>query len=220
MNVHTPRNSQTLDTLVAVYLPALPHGMPPEIVAGIKDAAVRAFAQHGPAAFEASRETTVIHETGHAIVGAAEGFRIRELKIFQRSATVWGGRCEEDAATWTSGPDSSAEDDLRRARLAIGGLAAEALCGLDKPGSSLDELVVSQFLGVNAGAKLDNFSPNDEEHTAYVKELWHEQVWGIAVADLRDNREPFCELAELLNQHEHLKSAKLSKVLDKVKRRV
>jgi hypothetical protein len=205
--------------IAALYLPSLPVGMPPQMVAGIRDAALRAFLAHGAAAFEAPRETTIMHETGHGIVGAAEGFRIRELRIFQRSARVWGGRCEEADATWSTGPDSSAEDDLRRARFTIGGLAAEALCGRDKPGSSLDELVLSQVLGMNAGGKLGDPTLSDEAHHAYVQRLWHEQVWGVALADLRANREPFCALAELLNQHERIKGEKLAKMLGQVKRR-
>ena len=59
----------------------------------------------------------------------------------------WGGLCSEAGGVWTSGPDSHAEDDLRRARFIIAGLAGEALTGLDKPGSSLDELALSQLIG-------------------------------------------------------------------------
>jgi hypothetical protein len=205
------------------YLPILPQGTPPEVVAGIRDAALRAYHGHGAAAFEASIETAIAHEVGHGIVGAAEGFGIRSLAVFPRTAPglgqVWGGRCVEAAATWTTGPDTSAEDDLRRARFIIAGLAGEAITGHDKPGSSLDELALSQFVGINAAVKLRDLTLSDEAYSAYVKQLWHEQVWGVAVSVLRANWEPFNQLAGYLHRDKYVHGRTLDKVLAQVKRR-
>jgi hypothetical protein len=200
----------------------LPQGTPPELVAAIRDAAFHALHEHGAAAFAAPREAAIMHETGHAIVGAAQGFEIREISIFLRSTPggeVWSGRCIEIGGPWTTGPDSSADDDLRRARFIIAGLAGEAITGVDKPGSSLDELALSQLIGINAGVKLGDPTLNDEAHSAYVQQLWHEQVWGVAISILRANREPFMQLAGYLHRDERVKGRKLEKVLAQVERR-
>jgi hypothetical protein len=201
----------------------LPQDTPPQLISAIADAACSAYHKHGAAAFAAPREAAIAHEVGHAIVGAAQGFRIRKLIVFPRTAPgfgeVWGGRCMEAGGTWTTGPDSSAQDDLRRARFTIGGLAGEAMCGLDKRGSSLDELALSQLVGINAGVKLGDPTLTDEAHSAYVQQLWHEQVWGVAVAILRANYHPFMQLRERLRQRECIEGPMLRKVLDQVKRR-
>jgi hypothetical protein len=204
------------------HLPTLPQGTPPELIATIGDAARRAFYQHGASAFEAPREAAIVHEAGHGIVGTAEGFRIRKITIFLRSAPggqIWGGRCMEAAGTWTTGPDSSADDDLRRARFIIAGLAGEAITGHDKPGSSLDELALSQLIGINAGVKLGDPTLNDEAHSAYVQQLWHEQVWGAAISVLRANWGPFNQLAEYLHRNGQIHGSTLHKVLAQVNRR-
>ena len=54
------------------------------------------------------------------------------------------------------------------ARVIIAGLAGEAMTSNDKPGSSLDELALSQFIVLNAAVKR-----NDDD----AKRLWHEEVW-------------------------------------------
>ena len=123
----------------------------------------------------------------------------------------------EAGGTWTTGPDSSVEDDLRHAQFIIAGLAGEAITGLDKPGSSLDELALSQFVGTNAGVKLADPTLSDAAHAAFVQRLWHEQVWNVTLAILFANQEPFMELAEYLNQQERRRRT-LRKVLAQVKR--
>jgi hypothetical protein len=201
----------------------LPKGAPPGLIAGIEDAALRAYDEHGAAAFAAPLEAAVAHETGHGIIGAAEGFGIRKITIFARMVPglgeVWGGRCEEAAATWTTGPDTSADEDLRRARFAIAGLAGEAIMRMDKPGSSLDELALSQMLGCNAGTKLDDPARTDEAQAAFVQKLWHEEVWGVAIAILRANQEPFSQLAGCLHRDREVQGRTLDKILSQVKRR-
>jgi hypothetical protein len=203
-------------------LPNLPHGTPPQLVAAIEGAAYRAFSRHGRSAFEAPRNAAIAHEVGHAIVGAHEGFTIRAVAVFSRSVPslglVWGGRCLEAGGTWTTGPDSSADEDLRRARFIIAGLAGEAITGHDRPGSSLDELVLSQVVGLNVAAKRDDPNQSDAEYSAYAERLWHEQVWGVAIAILHGNREAFLQVAEHLHQHEQVHGGKLRKALAAVKR--
>jgi hypothetical protein len=198
---------------------SLPQGTPPQLISAIEDAIHDALNRHGAVAFEAPREVAIFHEVGHAIVGTHEGIKIREITISSTAfGQVWGGRCLQFGGTWTTGPDTSADDDLHRARMIIAGLAAEALTGTDRPGSSLDELALSQLVGINAAVKLGDPTLNDEAHLAYVQQLWHERVWRAAVAILRANRKPFFELAECLNQKERVRGWKLHKILAQMER--
>ena len=201
----------------------LPKGFPPGLITAVEDATLDVFQRHGVSAFAAPQKAAVVHEVGHAIVGTHEGFKIQEISICSRTVPivglVWGGRCEEKAETWTSGPDTSSEDDLRRARFAIAGIAGEAIYRLDKPGSSLDETVLSQMLGHNAAVKLGHIlSLSDAEYNAYAEHFWNEQVWDVTIAILRNNREPFMQVAELLDKRKRVKGGKLHKILDQVKR--
>jgi hypothetical protein len=124
---------------------ALPHGIPLQVMAGIENAAFDVLRRHGSDAFHAPLDAALAHETGHAVVATHEGFTIRQVTVGSRSVPglglVWGGRCAEAGGAWTTGPDSSVDEDLRRARVIIGGLAGETVTGLDRPGSSLDELM-------------------------------------------------------------------------------
>jgi hypothetical protein len=200
----------------------LPIGTPPELVAAIADYTRDIFDRHGMSAFIAPREAAVAHEVGHAIVGAHEGFSIREITLYSRTVAhygvTWGGRCMEVSSTWTSGPDSSADDDLKRARFIIAGLAGETLTGLNKPGSSLEEEALSQLIGHHATKKLAYDRMSHAEYPAYAKQFWDTQVWGVAVAILRANREPFNRLAYYLQRKDHLHGGKLHKVLAQVTR--
>ena len=119
---------------------------------------------------------------------------------------------------WTTGPDTPADDDLRRARIIIAGLAGEAGCREDLPGSSLDELVLSQVLGLNAAAKLnDDPGRSDEEYDAYAQRLWCEQVWRVTFAILDANREPFQQIVLHLHETGKVQGAKLRQVLAQVR---
>jgi hypothetical protein len=214
MNVHTPRAAHAQELV-------LPQGTPPELITAIEDAARSALDHHGLLAFMMTRDAALAHEAGHAVVAAHEGIIIRRVTIFSRSiagVACWGGQCMDAGGTWTTGPDTSADDDLRRARMIIAGLAGEALTGLDRAGSSLDELALSQLVGLNAAAKLADPKLTGAEYSAYAKQLWHEQVWGVAVAIVRNNRDPFMQLVEHLHQHQKIKGGKLHAILANVKR--
>ena len=204
-------------------LATLPQGTPPALITVIEDTTRRAFDRHGLPAFMMPREAALVHETGHAIVAAHEGLTVRSVSIFSRpvpkAGLVWGGWCIDAGGTWTTGPDTSADDDLRRARIIIAGLAGEALTRRDLPGSSIDELALSQLVSLNAAVKLDNdLDRSDEEYSAYAERLWHEQVWNVALAILLANQEPFNCLVQCLHEKEKVKGAKLRHVLAQVKR--
>jgi hypothetical protein len=195
---------------------------PPELITAVEDQLRRVLEHHGASAFAAPREAAIVHEVGHAIVGTHEGFTVRQISIYPQSVPIlgdqWAGRCIE-GGPWTSGPDSTADDDLHRARYCIAGLAGEAVCGRDKPGSSIDELALSQLIGVNAASKLADYRvlTTDEAYTEYAKRLWHEQIWNVDIAILRANREPFQQIADNLHQNGCIKGSKLRKLLSQVR---
>jgi hypothetical protein len=206
------------------FLPVLPPHIPPEVVDSIRAAALHAYLEQGASAFAATREETTNHEAGHAIVGTAEGIKIRSISIFQQSmpgvGQVWTGRCIEEASTWSSGPNTTAEDDLGRARFILAGYMAERLTGHDRAGSSLDEIMLSQFVFTNAAVKLGDPPLRDEAALfAYRKELYTKEVWGVTQEILRANHEPCKQLAEYLYQHKHVRGQTLDKVLAQVERR-
>ena len=214
---------QALAAGTSFTLATLPQGAPPALMTAIEDAARCALDRHGLAAFMMSRDAALAHETGHAIVAAHEGLTVRSVTIFSRSVPnvglAWGGWCMDAGGTWTTGPATSADDDLRRARIIIAGLAGEAIAGQDLPGSSLDELALSQLVGLNAAAKLDDDPDrSDEEYSAYAQRLWHERVWNVALAILFANQEPFNCLVQCLHEKEKVKGARLRHVLAQVKR--
>src|SRR5262249_15592715 len=127
----------------------LPQGAPPEFVRCIENAVRETLNKHGHSAFSMPRVAAIAHEAGHAIVAAHEGQIFRSVKIESRLVPgfgmVWGGCCSADG-TWSTGPDTTAQSDLSRARIVIAGLVAEKLCGLGEPGSSMDERAVATAL--------------------------------------------------------------------------
>jgi hypothetical protein len=56
---------------------------------------------------------------------------VRAVSIFSQEVppfgTAWGGCCAWAGGGWTSGPATSAEDDLRIARMIVAGLAGEVI---------------------------------------------------------------------------------------------
>jgi len=207
--------------MTSIHTLALPQGAPPELRTCIEDAVRRTLDQHGLTAFMMPREAALVHEAGHAIVAAHEGLAIRSVRVFSHAGPgveLWGGLCTE-ADGWRTGPDTTADDDLRRARVIIAGLAGEAITGKDKPGSSLDELALSQMVGLNAAVKLDaDQGRSAVEYEAFAKALWHEQVWGVAVAILYANQGAFLQIVQHLHQKQRLQGSRLRQVLAQVRR--
>ena len=190
---------------------------PTELARAINGAIRKVLDQHGPVAFAMPRDAAIVHEVAHAIVGAHEGLKIRCVRItayavFGVLEVVWSGSCDE-AGPWSCGPHSTVDADLSRARMTIAGLAGETVTGLDKPGSSLDELVLSQTIVSGVAVKLGH--PDEEA----AQRLWHARVWNEALLILRENNLPFCELAGALDARELVKGKKLREILRRVKRR-
>jgi hypothetical protein len=164
------------------------------------------------------RDAAIAHEAGHAIVAAHEGQIFRSVNIESRSVPgfgmVWSGWCSADG-TWTSGPDTTAESDLSRARIVIAGLVAEHIARTANPGSSIDERSLSLALASNAANKLYQ-SP--AEFKTFAERLWREQVLGFDYDILCANLEPFQQLRTQLNEREKVKGGKLRAILAKVRR--
>lgn len=208
---------------IDIVLPVLPKGTPLQLSAAIAHGTRNALNRHGVSAFIATRNAAAAHEAGHAIVGAHQGFTIREITIYSRSTPLglmWGGRCKDADGPWTTGPDSSVDDDLRYARFIIAGLAGEAMTRLDKPGSSIDELGLSQLIGLNIANKIADPALSHEEYHAFAERFWHQNVWHEALVILQANQKPFLQLAGHLHQAQRINGAKLRKILTQVKKRV
>src|SRR5262249_20943204 len=117
MTAHSPtpsaRDAQALNL----------QGTPPELIDAIENAVRGAYNQHGICAFAMPREAALVHECGHAIIGTHEGLSIRSVTIESRVVpllgTAWGGWCMDNGGTWTSGPNTTAQQDLSRARIVI-----------------------------------------------------------------------------------------------------
>jgi hypothetical protein len=187
------------------------------LTVAVENAIRGVLGQHGPSAFAAPQEAAVAHEAGHAVVATHEGLVIESLSVFSRQE-IWTGWCACDGPAWTTGPDTSAANDLSAARVIVAGLAGEAICGLDRPGSSLDELALSQLVGLNAATKLADPALGDAAYDTFAKRLWHEEVWDLTLTILRDHREPFMRLAELLHERRQIRGGKLRRVLAPIRR--
>jgi hypothetical protein len=206
------------DNVVDPLAPFFPQGAtPPEFLAMLDAATHKTYGQHGVSAFTAPREAALVHEAGHAVVATHEGLAVRSVSVFRRGVPpleAWGGWCAVDGTSaWRSGPDTTVENDLSAARIVISGLVGELACRLDKAGSSLDEIILSQTLAVNAAIKLGMATDAQGE------QLWNERVWRETFAILRENWDAFNELVAHLDQAGKLKGGKLRRVLGKVRRR-
>lgn len=131
--------------------------------------------KYGAAAFDAPRDLAVAHETGHAICYTAENSSIAYCEVSHYFITDTlreelghePSRKEREDAKRLFGPDekwsgftrapddkegtykdSSVPDVLRRVRMSVAGIAGERVlyAGAVPATSSLDEIIVSQFL--------------------------------------------------------------------------
>jgi hypothetical protein len=147
---------------------------------------------------------------------------IRRIEIHSKPdptfGSVWGGRCVEAGWGWTSTNDTTAEEDLRRARFIVAGLTGEVLAKLDTPGSSIDEERLSRELGVNAALKLRDPALSQAEYVTFAINLCDQRVWRVAEAILRANWDILNQLAVHLDQHEQVKGNQLQKLLANVRK--
>ncbi|KAI93431.1 hypothetical protein T281_16745 [Rhodomicrobium udaipurense JA643] len=122
-----------------------------------QEVAKHVHAMFGPEAFDCPKTSAAWHEAGHCILYVAEGFEVRSTSIFpivHKGTQQWIGKT--DGGVPYTGPDTTAQDDLRHARRIIAGFASEALFDRRncKPGSSLNERILVTCIAHSAAAKL------------------------------------------------------------------
>lgn len=86
-----------------------------------------------------TRETAAAHESGHAVVTAAEGMSVRSVRVCVErrpwggeTHRVWGGETTERAPWWLR-PEMGTGPYLQRSRIVIAGLCGEIIAGLTHP---------------------------------------------------------------------------------------
>jgi hypothetical protein len=135
-----------------------------EICVSIRNSLVavqkRVLVEHGERAFECPKEAAAIHEAGHVVVNVALGGRVRRVDIDCHPSGAWIGYTEYLNGEWSLSPETATSEKwLEIARNLYAGVAAEMLFDPDfRQGSSLDEVVMSQWIGGEA-AHLVNEDP-------------------------------------------------------------
>lgn len=114
----------------------------------------RVFNEYGPAAFDCSKISAAIHEAGHVVAHVALGGRVRRTRIKRHAPDAWIGYTEYRGGLWNISPrNETACQWLQMSRDLYAGVAAEMLFDDDfRHGSSLDEVVMSQWAGGMAAA--------------------------------------------------------------------
>ena len=111
-----------------------------------------AMQRQGNCAFDYSKESTAIHEAGHLVIGALDGFSFASSRIWCED-NIWLGFTasnDEDvhAGTVKTGGLATVESNLMAARYVMAGYMAERVFeGAEgREGSSLDERVTATWL--------------------------------------------------------------------------
>jgi hypothetical protein len=110
---------------------------------------------HGIRAFQNPRSAAIAHETGHAIVGTHDEFKIKYIAIWSagmvHGAEGWMGITKESERRWSFSPQTPLLTALNRVCYIIAGEAGEVILDPDnyRKGSSLDEVVLSQRMALD-----------------------------------------------------------------------
>lgn len=175
------------------------------------DAWAEAFKRQGPAAFEHSKLSAAIHEAGHLVLGALDGFSFAWSRIW-RQGRHWVGFTEAHGEGMPVGPGAPPDGNLKEARHVMAGYMAEHVFEGDdaRDGSSLDERVAAFFLVTFAGVGLSLES-------AAISDLVRETEQSVA-KELRSHEESARAIARALVSAHPLKlqGAKLEAVLARV----
>jgi hypothetical protein len=169
----------------------------------------------GPAAFVTSRESLIIHETGHCIVAAHDGFSVVKVAVFMTEFGWEGVASLPEHERRHLDETTSSDEFLRRARHLVAGVVAE-----DNPGASVGEMVLAQVYTNNAALtqlKTNNATINRFNVDNLYDRLWHEEVWGKAEKILFHNRDVFGQIADRLQRVGSIKGSKLQKLLSGIK---
>jgi len=192
-----------------------------EVMRVIGEEVNRCLERDGLRAAEMPRHHAIMHESGHAIVGAHDAVKIERVEIhslpkaqlkmlvaigmIKRGAKVWGGMTYTDSlAVFTS-----IDVLLKRACFLIAGMIAERFSQDYRSASSVDELVLSQLLIDKA---CHEFASQVDP-----PQLW-KACWRRTVAIIKHNSEAAEGLMRMLDRHERVVGHRLDRALSKVRR--
>jgi hypothetical protein len=189
----------------------------PNLERSLQSAAAKIFEQHGLRGFEARRSDAVRHEIGHAIVAYHDGCTdIKELKIFGDTVDgveMWSGRVE-----WKMPAQTITQSDhnavLKHACAAYAGYVAERAItnpeGKPGPASSLDEIILAQFLTTNLTfeSEFTGFTGDDIL-----------QACALRCYEILGHNEPIIEeLMYELEEKDNIGTKRLKQILGKIER--
>jgi len=171
----------------------------------------RILAEHGPRAFDNPKEAAAIHEAGHVVAHTAMGGRVRRASIACHALGGWIGYTEYRGSNWNISPQSAAVAKwLNVSRNLYAGIAAEMLFDPDpREGSSLDEVLMSQFAG-HQGALIADEDP---------KAFWGTNVHYWLRETLEKHRETHAEITTHLMRHGKIDGRPLNELCAKVRSR-
>jgi hypothetical protein len=141
----------------------LVRGMPYDVAEMYRDTFCNAWTDavqtEGPQTFVGTNESAALHEAGHIIVVASQGYRPTWARIWQEDS--WVGYTDADGPWLKVGPGATSTVNVQCAHNVMAGFIAERVLEGDaaKLGSSLDERVAALMLGTwaacGAGRKAD-----------------------------------------------------------------
>jgi hypothetical protein len=145
-------------------------------------------------AFECPKPSAAIHEAGHCVIYACEGFTPTRAAIWPISRlgrTQWVGKTY-GTPPWHVDDRTTAEADLRHARCLMAGVISESLFDPEyRLGSSLDEWAIASGILQSVAVKTGR-TP--------------EQLWGATLGEIASrlrlhDQQVFAISAELMRKH-------------------
>ena len=183
----------------------------------IQNEAARLFKEQGLRAFEMPRMAAIGHETGHAIVSTHDGIIVTSVEISRRVANgqaAWGGYTKwarplpADHVLVDPTTDPPRNVILRICSLIAGAVAEQVLDPAGcRAGSSLDEVVVSQFLA----AALCGYRHDQG------RELWN-RCWARTVTIIHANEKIARTIMRKLDAYGIVRRKQIGKLTSKVRR--
>jgi hypothetical protein len=169
-------------------------------------------------ALNLTRETAASHEAAHAVLFAAYNDPLKYVRVMrvneqQYGMPIWlGVTMPLNGGYFWLGPSTSEQTYLFHARSTIAGLCGEALRRYDLVGSSVDEIIVSQFLAQQI-AVLRGDRKATPEHLEHAARIWQQEVWQVTLATMRINEEPHARLTSALMREQRIDRARLKALL-------
>ncbi|HEY7413904.1 MAG TPA: hypothetical protein VH593_01830 [Ktedonobacteraceae bacterium] len=178
----------------------------------------RLLATEGKQAIEQPKSAACAHETGHAIIHAALGQKVKRVEItykpefkFMVGHNSWGGFTSIHGGKWVIQPDSPLEDVFGRICIIIAGVAAELI--LDpagsRKGSSLDEVVVGQYLAGQLH--------NRENYHSHESQTWN-ACWSWTCAVIKYNEDVARKLIAKLDLIGSVQGKPLADIMSRVRK--